>query len=141
VAPSLSIEVSVVSAGTPEEIASVFSTVSRAHAQALYVIEDAFFDTHQTTLFKLAYKARLPTMYGHRAVIDEGWLMSYGPSAGDLFRRSAGYVDKILKGAKPGDLAIEQPAKFELVVNLRTAKGLGVTLPESILVRADEVIR
>jgi len=138
---SLSIELSVVGAGTPKEIDPAFLAVSRAHVQALYVIEDAFFDTHRTTLLKLAYKAGLPTMYGHRAFVDEGGLMSYGPSAGDLFRRSAGYVDRILKGAKPADLPIEQPTKFELVVNLKTAKALGITIPESILLRADEVIR
>ena len=141
VAPSLSIELSFVSARTPEEIGPAFSAVSRAHAQALYVIEDAFFFTHRTTLLKLASKARLPVIYGERHFADEGGLMSYGPNFGDLFRRSAGYVDKILKGAKPGDLPIEQPTKFELVVNLKTAKALGITIPESILLRADEVIR
>jgi len=139
-APSLSIELSFVSARTPEAIGPAFSAVSRAHAQALYVIEDAFFVIHRTTLVKLASKARLPAIYGHRAFVDASGLMSYGPSVGDLFRRSAGYVDKLLKGAKPGDLAIEQPATFELVVNLKTAKALGITIPESILVRADEVI-
>ena len=108
-APSLSIELSFVGVGTPEEIDLAFSAVSRAHAQALYLIEDGFFEIHRPTLSKLAYKARLPTIYGNRAFVDEGGLMSYGPSAGDLFRRSAGYVDKILKGAKPGDLPIEQP--------------------------------
>ena len=126
---------------TPEEFGPAFSAVSRAHAQALYVIEDAFFFTHRTTLLKLASKARLPAIYGEREFADEGGLMSYGPNFGDLFRRSAGYVDKILKGAKPGDLPIEQPTKFELVVNLKTAKALGITIPESILLRADEVIR
>jgi len=141
VAPTLSIELSVVGAGTPEEIAPAFSAVSRAHAQALYVLEDAFFFTHRTTLFKLASKARLPTMYGLRQYVDAGGLMSYGANYGDLFRRSAAYVDQILKGAKPGDLPIEQPSKFELVVNLKTAKSLGITIPESILLRADEVIR
>jgi putative ABC transport system substrate-binding protein len=89
----------------------------------------------------LASKARLPTVYGLRQYVDAGGLMSYGASYGDLFRRSAGYVDKILKGAKPGDLPIEQPTEFELVVNLKTAKTLGLTIPESILLRADEVIR
>src|SRR5262249_9817196 len=89
----------------------------------------------------LASKDRLPTMYWARHYTDEGGLMSYGPNFGDLMRRSAGYVDKILKGAKPGDLPIEQPTKFELVVNLKTAKALGLTIPESILLRADEVIR
>jgi putative ABC transport system substrate-binding protein len=92
-------------------------------------------------LVKLASKDRLPSIYFLRQFADEGGLMSYGPNNGDLWRRSAGYVDKILKGAKPGDLPIEQPTKFEFVVNLKTAKALGITIPESILLRADEVIR
>ncbi len=141
VAPSLSIELSIVSAGAPEEIGPAFSAVSRAHARALLVLEDAFFFTHRMMLFKLASKARLPTMYGLRQYVDAGGLMSYGASYEDLLRRSAGYVDKILKGANPAELPIEQPTKFELVVNLKIAKVLGITIPESILLRADEVIR
>ncbi len=140
-APSLSIELSFVAARTPEELSAVFSAVSRAHAHALYVIGDAFFLTHRRTLLKLTSNARLPSIYWVRDFPDQGGLMSYGPNNDDLFRQSAGYVDKILKGAKPGDLPIEQPTKFELVVNLRTAKALGITIPESIMLRADEVIR
>ena len=140
-APSLSIELSVVSAGAPAEIGPAFSVVSRAHARALFVLEDAFFFTHRMMLFKLASKTRLPTMYGLRQYVDTGGLMSYGANLGDLYRRSAGYVDKLLKGANPADLPIEQPTKFELVINLKTAKTLGITVPESILLRADEVIR
>ena len=93
------------------------------------------------TLLNLAAKARLPVIYGSRQFTDAGGLMSYGPNYGDVFRRSAVYVDKILKGARPGDLPIEQPTKFEFVVNLKTAKALGITIPQSILLRADEVIR
>ena len=118
-APSLSIELNFVGARTPEEFGPAFSAVSRAHAQALYVIDDPFFFTHRTTLLKLASKARLPAIYGVRQYVDEGGLMSYGANFEDQVRRSAGYVDKILKGAKPGDLPIEQPTKFELVVNLK----------------------
>ncbi len=140
-APSLSIELNFVSARTPEEFGPAFSAVSRAHTQALYVIGDPFFFTHRMALLKLASKARLPAIYAGRQYADAGGLMSYGANWADLFRRSAGYVDKILKGAKPGDLPIEQPTKFELVVNLKTAKALGITIPESILLRADEVIR
>ena len=104
-------------------------------------MDDAIFFDHRTTLFNLTSKARLPTSYSERLFVDEGGLMSYGPNRDDMYRRSAGYVDKILKGAKPGDLPIEQPTKFELVVNLKTAKALGITIPQSILLRADEVIR
>jgi putative ABC transport system substrate-binding protein len=136
-APSLSIELNFVSARTPEEFGPAFSAISRAHSQALYVVESAFFFGHRTTLLQLASKARLPVIYGERRF----GLMSYGANWDDMFRRSAEYVDKILKGAKPGDLPIEQPTKFELVVNLKTAKALGIAIPESILLRADEVIR
>jgi len=140
-APSMSIDLSFVGVRTPAEFDSAFSTASRAHAQALYVIEGPFFFTHRSTHLKLASKARLPAIYSERQFAVAGGLMSYGANNADLFRRSAGYVDKILKGAKPGDLPIEQPTKFELIVNLKTAKALGITIPESILLRADEVIR
>ena len=140
-APSLAIELSFVSVRTPEEFGPAFSAVSRAHAEALYVLGDAFFYSHRMTLCKLASKARLPTIYAARQPVEEGGLISYGPDFGDLYRRSAGYVDKILKGAKPGDLPVEQPTIFELIVNLKTAKTLGITIPQSILLRADEIIR
>jgi putative ABC transport system substrate-binding protein len=140
VAPSLAVELSFVELRTPEELSAAFSTVSRAHARALYVIDDAFFAKHRNRILELAAKGRLP-VFGDRAFADAGALMSYGPNFGDLYHRAAGYVDKILKGAKPADLPIEQPTKFEFVVNLKTAKALGLTIPESILLRADEVIR
>ena len=140
-APSLSLELTFVSARTPEELGAAFSAASRARAEALYVIGDTFFFANRLTLVKLAAKARLPAVYGTREFAREGGLMSYGPNFGDVFHRSAGYVDKILKGAKPGDLPIEQPTKFQLVVNLKTAKTLGLTIPESILLQANEVIR
>lgn len=141
VAPSLSIEIKFVSARSPEELGPAFLAASRAHAQALYTIDDPFFYTHRRTLLELASKARLPAIYVHRVWADEGGLMSYGANFGDLFRRSAWYVDKIVKGAKPGDLPIQQPTDFDLVVNLKTAKALGLAIPESIMLRADEVIR
>jgi putative ABC transport system substrate-binding protein len=140
-APSLSIELELVGVRTGEEIDQTFSTVSRTHAQALYVIEDPLFTTHRPSVLRLASRARLPAIYGARHFAREGGLMSYGANYGDLSRRSAGYVDKILKGAKPGDLPIEQPDKFDFVVNLKTAKALGITIPESIVFRADEVLR
>jgi putative ABC transport system substrate-binding protein len=140
-APALSIKLDFVPAQTPEEISPAFSAIRGAHAQALYVLDDAFFFTHRTTILELASKARIPVIYSERNFPDAGALLSYGIYVDDLFRRSAGYVDKILKGANPGDLPIEQPTKLELVVNLKTARALGITIPESILVRADEVIK
>jgi putative ABC transport system substrate-binding protein len=140
-APSLSIELSFVGVRTPEEIGPAFSAMTRARAEALYVIGDPFFLSQGTTLLKLASKARLPVINMSRRFADAGALMSYGPNIDDVFRRSAGYVDKILKGAKPADLPNEQPTKFELVVNLKDARALGITIPESILLQADEVIR
>jgi len=140
-APRMPIALNFVAVRTPGEIGPAFSTASRAHAQALYIIPDALFLKNRTTLFNQASKARLPAMYGEKQWAEAGGLMSYGANYADLFRRSSGYVDKILKGTKPADLPIEQPTKFELVVNLKTAKALGITIPESILLRADEVIR
>jgi putative ABC transport system substrate-binding protein len=141
VAPSLSIELKLVSAQTDKEIGQALSAANRAHSEALHIVDDAFFLTHRTTLLKLASKARLPAIYWNKVLVTEGGLMSYGTNYDDMFRRSAGYVVKILNGAKPGDLPIEQPTQFELVVNLKTAEALGLTIPESILLRADEVIR
>ena len=140
-ARSLSIGLKFVVAQTPDEFAPAFSAVNRAQAQALYLHESALYYVHRMTLAKLASKARLPSIYASRTFADEGGLMSYGVNYADQMRRSAGYIDKILKGAKPGDLPIEQPTKVELVVNLKTAKAFGITIPQSILLRADEVIR
>jgi putative ABC transport system substrate-binding protein len=141
VAPSLGIELSLVSARTPEEIGPAFEAVKGAHAQALYVVDSPPFFTHRTTLLKLAANARLAVISGERPYADEGGLLSYGPSYEDQLRRSAEYVDKILKGRKPGRLPIEQPTKFELVINMKAAKALGLTIPQSVLLRADEVIQ
>ena len=140
VAPSLAIELSIVSAGTSEEFAPAFEAVKRARAQALYVIDCPPFFNQRATLLRLAARARLPVISGERPYADEGGLMSYGPSYEDQMRRSSGYVDKILKGGKPSGLPIEQPTKFTLVINLKTAKALGLTIPPSLLARADQVI-
>jgi putative ABC transport system substrate-binding protein len=141
VAPSLSLALSFTNVRTLEEIGPAFSDVRRQHAQALYFLGDPFFFTNRMAFLKPASNARLPTIHTTRQYVDAGALMSYGANFADLCRRSAGYVDKILKGAKPGDLPIEQPTKLELVINLKTAKALGITIPEQILLRADEVIR
>jgi putative ABC transport system substrate-binding protein len=141
VAPSLTIDLSFVEARTLEEFGRAFSDISRSRSQALYVIDDALFFTHRTRLVKLALKARLPAINAPREFAEEGGLMSYGTNIGELLHRSAAYVDKILKGAKPGDMPIEQPAKFEFVVNLKTARVIGITIPNSVLARADDVIQ
>ena len=99
------------------------------------------FGNERRRLVDLAAKNRLPAVYPWREFVDAGGLMAYGPNVADLYRRAATYVDKILKGAKPGDLPVEQPTKFELVINLKTAKAFGLTIPQSLLLRADEVIR
>jgi putative tryptophan/tyrosine transport system substrate-binding protein len=140
-APSLSIELSLVSWRLPEDLENVFGAVARAHAQALYILGDAMFIAHRKALIRMSAKARLPTVYGYSVYVNDGGLMSYGPNFEDMFRRSAGYVHNILKGANPNTLPIEQASKFELVVNLKAAKALGITIPQSILLRADEVIR
>jgi len=105
------------------------------------VVPDSMFVFQRTQLADRAAKTGLPAVYGWREHAEAGDLMSYGPDLSDLFRRGATYVDKILKGAKPADLPVEQPTKFELVINLKTAKALGLTIPQSLLVRADEIIR
>jgi putative ABC transport system substrate-binding protein len=140
-ARSMSIEVRFFGARMPEELGPAFSVFSRTHAQALEVLTSALSYSHRGTILELARKAQLPTIYSARQYVEEGGLMSYGANYSDLMRRSASYVDKILKGAKPGELPIEQPNKFHFAVNLKTAKALGITIPESILLRADEVIR
>jgi putative ABC transport system substrate-binding protein len=109
-------------------------------AEALYVCSDPLITTNRVRLITLALGVQLPTIHGFREFVEAGGLMSYGPSYTERFRRAADYVDKILRGAKPGDLPVEQPTKFELVINLTTAKALGLDVPYTLLHRADEVI-
>lgn len=125
----------------PEDFEGAFSAMARERADALLVIAASMFYGAQRQLGDLAMKYRLPTMFGARGNAEAGGLLSYAANYVDLFRRSAAYVDKILKGAKPTDLPVEQATRFELVVNLKTAKALGLTIPQSVLLRADEVIR
>ena len=125
----------------PDEFDGAFAAMARERVGALLVVADAVFHLHRTRLAELAARGRLPAAYGARSSVEAGGLMSYGPSARDLFRRSATFVDKILKGAKPGDLPVEQPTKFEMSINLKTAKALGLTIPPSLLWRVDEVIQ
>jgi len=126
---------------TPNEYASAFAVIARQRPDALLVTDSAPAFAHRRLIVEFAVKNRLPGMYGWREPVEAGGLMSYGVNISDLFRRAAGYADKILKGANPADLPIEQPTKFELVINLKTAKALGLTIPPSVLIRADEVIR
>jgi putative ABC transport system substrate-binding protein len=122
------------------ELADAFRTAEREQADAMYVLPSPTFSRHRANLAELAVKHRLPGIYEDDVYVEAGGLMSYGPDFPDLYRRSASYVDRIFKGAKPGDLPFEQPAKFELVINLKTAKALGLTIPPSLLQRADQVI-
>jgi putative ABC transport system substrate-binding protein len=125
----------------PEEFESAFAAMTRERAEALITLGDPLTVSHRMRIVDLAAKSRLPTMYDVREFVEAGGLMAYGPSLPDLFQRAAAYVDKILKGAKPGTLPVEQPMKFELIINLKTAKALGLTIPQSILFLADQVIQ
>jgi len=139
-ARTLGVELSFVTVRAPEEIGPAVGALSRAHAQAVFVVDGPPIFTHRTTFLRLASQARLPVISGERQYTDEGGLISFGPNYEDQLLRSALYVDKILKGAKPGGLPVEQPTKFTLVINLKTAKALGLTIPQSLLLRADHVI-
>ena len=139
-ARALGVRPQFIEARGPADIDRAFSEMARAHAGALTVLSTPMFARERRRLVDLAAKNRLPTMFSFREYVDAGGLMSYGPKLADLVRRAATYVDKILKGAKPADLPVEQPTKFELVINLKTAKSLGLAVPPSLLARADEVI-
>ena len=123
----------------PEDIASAFQAL-KTRADALYVAVDQLIVANRTSIITSALGARLPTIFSTRDFVKAGALMSYGPSYTERFRHAADYVDKILRGTKPGDIPVDQPTKFELVINLKTAKALGITIPQSVLRRADEVI-
>jgi len=125
----------------PDEIEHAFASLIKGRAQGLIVVPHAVTTAHRTQIAGLAAKNRLPGMYPDRLYVEAGGLMSYGTNFHELHRRAATYVDKILKGAKPADLPVEQPTRFELVVNLKTAKSLALTIPPSVLIRADQVIR
>jgi len=137
---ALGVHMQVVEARGPKEFEGAFSTMTRERAGALAVLATPVFSTERGRLADLALKHRLPTMFSLRNFVEAGGLMSYGANTRDLSRRAAGYVGKILKGAKPAELPVEQPTKFELVINLKTARALGLTIPPSLLGRADEVI-
>ncbi len=123
-----------------DEFGNAFALAVQAHANGVLPLSTPLFNAEMRQIIELAAQARLPVMYEHRDFVEAGGLMSYGPSIRDVFRRAAGYVDRILKGAKPADLPVEQPTAIELVINLKTAQALGLTIPQSLLARADEVI-
>jgi putative ABC transport system substrate-binding protein len=140
-ARSLGLDVQVLDiGGDPERFSAAFADTAGGSAAALYIFGDPFTFSHRKQLVGLAAKHRLPAVAGAREYADDGALFAYGADIGDLYRRAAGYVDRILKGAKAADLPIEQPSKFQFIVNQRTAKALGITLPPSFLLRADEVL-
>ena len=137
---TLGIDVQSLAVRGPDDFAGAFETAKRQPPDALDVVEDPMTMNFRDQIVDFAAACRLPAIYGFRFFVDAGGLMSYGASFSDTSRLAAGYVDKILRGAQPSDLPVEQPTKFELVINLKTAKALGVTLPQNLLVAADEVI-
>ena len=140
-ARALGVRLQFIEARGPDDFDRAFSEMTRARAGALTVLGGSMLFSERKRLVDLAAKNRLPAVYPWREGVDAGGLMAYGPNVADLFRRAATYVDKILRGAKPADLPVEQPTKFELVINLKAAKALGLTIPPSVLLRADEVIQ
>jgi putative ABC transport system substrate-binding protein len=140
-ARSLGIHLQMVAVDAADELKGAFAAMTRAGAEAFLMLNSPFFSTHRTRSAELAIQHRLPGMYEARAQVVAGGLMYYNANHGAIHRRAAYYVDRILKGTKPADLPVEQPTKFELVINLKTAQALGITIPPSLLFQADEVIK
>ena len=138
-ARSLGVQLQLLEARGPNEFDGAFAAMAKEHVGALLVLSDAIFNSHRTRLADLAARSRLPAAYGVRESVEAGGLMSYGPSILDSYRQAATYVDRILKGAQPAELPVERPTKYELVINMKTAKALGLTIPQSVLLRADHV--
>ena len=141
VAPALAVKLVPAEVRSRADLDSAFQALARERVQAVLIIADVLFFTERREIAALAAAARLPTVFGNREHVEVGGLMSYGVSLGENWRRVAAYVDKILKGAKPGDLPVEFPTKLELVINLKTARALGLTIPNVLLLRADEVFQ
>jgi putative ABC transport system substrate-binding protein len=139
-AGSLGVQLQLLEAREPNQFDGAFAAMAKQRVDALLVVADGMFLLHRARLAELAAKNRLPSMHGLREHVEAGDLMSYGPDTAATRRRAAFFVDKILRGAEPADLPAEQPTKFELVINLKTAKALGLTIPQSVLLRADQVI-
>jgi putative ABC transport system substrate-binding protein len=140
-AQALGLQLHLLEVSTPQEFASALDAAQQGGAEALIQLSSSFLATQRKLLLELTAERRLPAMWEHRGFVEDGGLMSYGPSLPDLYHRAATYVDKILKGRKPADLPVEQPTKFELVLNLTTAKQLGLTMPPALLFQADKVIK
>jgi len=140
VAPSLGLQVMSDVVKQSADIDNAFAAVTRAHVAAVVIMADPLVVGEKAHVVKAAAAHRVPAIYGFREFVDAGGLMSYGANLADLWRRAATYVDRILKGAKPADLPVEEPRKFELVISMKTAKALGLTIPPSLLLRADQVI-
>jgi len=140
-ADSFGVQLQYLEVQDPKDIESAFQAASKERADAVLVVSTTALYLHRKQLADLAVKSRLPTIYGRPEYVEDGGLVYYGPSYNDLVRRAASYVNKILKGAKPGDLPIEQPTKFELIINLKAAKQIGLTIPPNVLARADKVIK
>jgi putative ABC transport system substrate-binding protein len=139
-AQTVGVDVRAIEVSSPPEIEAAFARTAREHVAGVITAGTVLAFAHRRQVADLAIRHRMPTMFGNRSGPEAGGLMSYGTDIADVFRRAATYVDKILKGAKPGDLPIEQPTRFELVINLKTAKALGIMIPQTVLLRADEVI-
>jgi putative tryptophan/tyrosine transport system substrate-binding protein len=137
----LGLKLQILEVRAPEGLDDAFRAAARERAQALVVLRNPVTRIERKRIAELAIKSRLPTIYDDREFVDAGGLMSYGTNIADLNRRAAVYVDKILKGTKPADLPVEQPTKFELIINLKAAKQIGLEIPQSVLYRADRVIR
>ena len=140
IARELGVQLRVLEADAPDRLKNAFAAMVRDRAGALMVLTDIMFITHRRAIVELAARHRLPAVYGEREYVNDGGLMCYGANLEDMYRRAAFYVDRILKGARPADLPIEQPTKFDLVINLKTARVLGLKIPQSLLLRADQVI-
>jgi putative ABC transport system substrate-binding protein len=141
VARSLGVQLQVVEIGEPKDLDSAFSKMIKGRAGAVLIRGGALLSDQRIRIADLAVRSRLPSIFWDRPFAEAGGLMAYGPSSADMYRRAATYVDKILKGAKPADLPVEQPTKFEFVINLKTAKQIGLTIPPNVLARADKVIK
>ena len=140
-AHTLGVKIQYIELQNPSEIETAFRAASKAHADAVLVLGSQIVTAHAKTFAEVAIKNRLPASYWSPEFVQAGGLMAYSVSITDLFLRAATYVDKILKGAKPADLPVEQPTKFEFVINLKTAKQIGLTIPPNVLARADRVIK